>query len=101
MKYFRYLQETGITISCVRKHVDRAKRVLLLAESAFLIRSRSLSVGWRGSANRAETPKAGQTQLPYAFLQEQGILKMPDESRLLQARILRQIERIPPDSEGL
>jgi len=95
VNYFRYLQETGVTISCVRKNVDSAKKILLLAESAFLSPS-EISIGWVEKIC-AEAPK----RLKWVkisllcFLQEQGILKMPDDNDLLQARILRQIERIP------
>ena len=95
VNYFRYLQEAGITISCVRRHVDRAKKVLLLAESAFLSPS-EITVGWveRICEQRPKCLKPVRHSF-LCFLQEQGILKMPDENDLLQVRILRQIERIP------
>lgn len=95
VKYFRYLQETGIAISSIRKNIDRAKKILLLAESTFLS-PLEISTGWveKSCQQGSKRLKPVKTSL-LCFLQEQGILKIPDKNELLQARILKQIERFP------
>jgi len=89
------LKETGISISGIRKNVDKAKKILLLAESAFLNPS-EITVDWveKICEQVPRRLRLVKTSL-LCFLQEQGILKMPDENDLLQARILKQIEQIP------
>lgn len=95
VKYFRYLQETGIAISSIRKNVDKAKTILLLAESAFLSPF-EISIGWveKSCEQGPKRLKLVKTSL-LCFLQEQGILKIPDKNDRLQAGIIRQIERFP------
>jgi integrase len=95
VKYFRYLQETGIAISSIRKNVDRAKKILLLAESAFLS-PLEINIDWveKSCEQGSKRLKLVKTSL-LCFLQDQGILKIPDQNDRLQAGIMRQIERVP------
>ncbi|MHB1128412.1 MAG: hypothetical protein ACYC2T_15990 [Bacillota bacterium] len=87
-KYFRYLKETGIRISAIRKNVDKAKKILLLAESDYLS-PYEITVDW--VEKKCEKGPKGLKSVKISllcFLEEQEILKMPDENDLLQARIL-------------
>ncbi len=101
VKYYGYLKNTGITISPILDSIRNARKVLLMAEKE-LLSPHEISMDWLEEISQDETKNSKKTRISFlCFLEEQGILKMPNDDDLMQARIVKQIERCPKEYRRL
>lgn len=101
VKYSWYLKNTGITISPILDGIRRARKILLIAEKE-LLGPHDISLEWLDKIFQDETSNLKKVRNSFLrFLEQQGILKMPDDNDLMQAQILKQIERCPKEYRRL
>jgi integrase len=101
VKYYWYLKNSRIRYSSILDNIRRVKMILLIAEKE-LIGPHEISMEWLGEIYKDKTINIKKARISFlCFLEEQGILKMPDENDLMHASIIRQIERCPKEFKRL
>jgi hypothetical protein len=97
IKYYEYLKEAGIKISAVSDNVDKAKKILVLAEK-YCLSPYEINTDWLEKVCEDKPKNVNRVRTSFlCFLEELGILKMPDADDLMQGQIARQIERCPKE----
>lgn len=101
VKYYEYLKEAGIKISAVSDNMDKAKKILVLVERDFLSPN-EINIDWLKEMCGGQPKNIYRLRTSFlCFLEEQGIIKMPDADDLMQGQIVRQIERCPREFRRL
>lgn len=101
IKYYEYLKEAGIKISALIDNLKKAEKILVLVEKEFLS-PYEINTNWLKRVCEDQTKNINRLRTSFlCFLEEQGILKMPDDNDLMQAQISRQIERCPKEFRRL
>mgnify|MGYP001575607947 CR=1 FL=1 len=100
-EYNEYLINIGVKISSIRKNVDKAKKIFVFAENDFSS-PYEINVDW--IKKRCEDGPRTLSKVKISllhFLEEKGILKLPNENDAVMSGILKQVDRCPKEFRRL